>query len=145
MCTCHEGTDSGVPCTNCVCEHQNSDVTNLCASVICPTSLIQPSCLDDGTTVVSACTVDAVVFEGLRPLENRLVFQVKHAVTFTSHVAAQCTNGNPTMTWKWTLYRLDDPDSPTQITVETVPALVMDAEDFTIPADTVSSGVLLLE
>ncbi|XP_078668767.1 polycystin-1-like protein 2 isoform X2 [Branchiostoma floridae x Branchiostoma belcheri] len=145
MCTCHEGTDTGVPCTNCVCEHQNSDVTNLCASVICPTSLIQPSCLDDGTTVVSACTVDVVVFEGLRPLDNRLVFQVKHAVTFTSHVAAQCTNGNPTTTWKWTLYRLDDPDTPTQITVETVPALVMDAEDFTIPSDTVSSGVLLLE
>ncbi|XP_078578042.1 uncharacterized protein LOC144862972 [Branchiostoma floridae x Branchiostoma japonicum] len=144
VCTCHKGTDTGVPCTHCVCEHQDEDVMNLCAAISCPTSLTQPSCLNDGTAVVSACTVDAVIFEGLRPVENRLVFQVKHAVTFTSLVAAECTNGNPAVTWEWMLYRLDDPDAPTQITVETT-ALVTDAEDFTIPADTVPSGVLLLE
>ncbi|XP_066278311.1 polycystin-1-like protein 2 isoform X2 [Branchiostoma lanceolatum] len=144
VCTCHEGTDTGVPCTSCVCEYQDGDVNNLCAVVSCPASLTQPSCLNDGTTVIGACTVDAVLFEGLRPVANRLVFQVKHAVTFTSYVAADCTNGNPTITWKWTLYRLDDPDAPTQITVETI-ALVTDAEDFTIPADNVTSGVLLLE
>ncbi|XP_066278313.1 polycystin-1-like protein 2 [Branchiostoma lanceolatum] len=143
-CTCHTGTDAGVPCTTCVCEHQQLQLETFCAGFTCPASLTQPSCVDDGTAVVSACTVHAVLFEGLRPKIDRLVFQMKYGFKFTSDVAADCTNGDPTIAQQWTLYRFDETQVPAALIVEPV-LVISTATEFVIPGNAVDSGEFLLE
>ncbi|XP_035672135.1 polycystic kidney disease protein 1-like 2 isoform X2 [Branchiostoma floridae] len=143
-CTCHTGTNTGVPCTTCVCEHQLLQLQTLCAGFTCPAALTQASCVDDGTAVVSACTIHAVLFEGPRPRADRLVFQRKYGFKFTSDVAAECTNGDPTIARQWTLYRLDETQTPAALTVESV-LVPSTATEFVIPGNAVPTGEYLLQ
>ncbi|XP_078668771.1 polycystin-1-like protein 2 isoform X6 [Branchiostoma floridae x Branchiostoma belcheri] len=141
-CACHTGTDTGVLCTTCVCEHLDLQLGTLCAGWTCPASLTQTSCVDDGTAVVSACTVSAVLFEGVRPRTDKIVFLAEYGFKFTSDVAAECTNGDPTIARQWTLYRLDEAQVPAALTVETSLAA---ATEFVVAGNTVAVGEFLLE